>query len=691
MKRGQLLVITIVVAAVAMRLAFFWISTTHVLVSGDESLSALMATGITQASDSEVFQAKQYPPGFGGRFPLLCLASPYLFPIQAYLAAPFARWLPHNAFGIRLIPALLGLLSVAFALLILRRQGHWRTTWPGGLLVLFGSAYLTMMQVAYAPPDYSAAMCFFFLVLWLVHRYDQAARRSPWLALAIGVSAGLACSGYPLSAPLLIATAAMVVMNARARQLWWSIPIYGAGALLGLSPYFAAKYLYPGAYGAVTRLHAFGPAMRRLWSPVTDFTLPRSMGISCTVLPESAEFITLIPALTTPFGYAWAALLIVTTGLSLYQFVRRIMAQHRPSLSMNDLFVAITWMSAGLFAFNTRADGGAFRFLLLAVMTFPFLVNHLYGAARARWLRVAIGGLAVLLALFNIATTGRLMQRWAEPSFGPQFTDVRPAIAHLDKQGIRYCYSSYFDAYNINYYSHERIMCSQPYNERFFTWPVPYKPIVDQADRAAYVLGPSIRFKPEDLEWDLKAAGVTYTKTMCGQMAVYENFSRAAPPPEARIDGSRLTFSASHTSANAALLNDRNFYSRWWSHGTQTPDMWIQIQLDEPTPVARVTMYYDGYRFDHANSIRIMVKQGAHWVLHRDAIEWTLEPFAFPSGFPVYGQQFQIIRFPAVTTSALRIEIVEPQAGRDWTLGEIDLYQPAPSIDAVHRPEDSGL
>ena len=90
MNYRRLLVTSLIVAAIAMRVGFFWISTTHVLVSGDESLSALMATGITQDGASEVFQAKQSPRGLFGRFPLLCLASPYLFPLQAYLA-PCAR------------------------------------------------------------------------------------------------------------------------------------------------------------------------------------------------------------------------------------------------------------------------------------------------------------------------------------------------------------------------------------------------------------------------------------------------------------------------------------------------------------------------------------------------------------------------------------------------------------------------
>jgi hypothetical protein len=38
-------------------------------------------------------------------------------------------------------------------------------------------------------------------------------------------------------------------------------------------------------------------------------------------------------------------------------------------------------------------------------------------------------------------------------------------------------------------------------------------------------------------------------------------------------------------------------------------------------------------------------------------------------GHPVYGQHVQTIRFPPVTTDALRLEIVKPDPGGDWTIG----------------------
>ena len=108
-------------AAVALRTTFFVVSVRYVPASSDESIIGLQAKRI----------ATQL------RTPLLMMAQPYLFPLEAYASAPFIRWLPRTAFGVRLVPFIMGWVGVVCVFAVLRRLGTWRGVWPVALLVFF--------------------------------------------------------------------------------------------------------------------------------------------------------------------------------------------------------------------------------------------------------------------------------------------------------------------------------------------------------------------------------------------------------------------------------------------------------------------------------------------------------------------------------------------------------------------------
>jgi hypothetical protein len=56
-----------------------------------------------------------------------------------------------------------------------------------------------------------------------------------------------------------------------------------------------------------------------------------------------------------------------------------------------------------------------------------------------------------------------------------------------------------------------------------------------------------------------------------------------------------------------------------------------------------------------------------------------MDRFEIVNGHPSYGNQLQTARFAPVTTDRLRLEIADPEPGRDWTIGELELYRHASS------------
>ena len=107
----------------------------------------------------------------------------------------------------------------------------------------------------------------------------------------------------------------------------------------------------------------------------------------------------------------------------------------------------------------------------------------------------------------------------------------------------------------------------------------------------------------------------------------------------------------------------------------QEKGMWIEIRLPSARPVSQMKLYYNQYRHDRARAMRLQVFEKGAWVNVLDNISRKLDCFDFLNGHPVYMNEVQTLRFPVVTTDRLRLEITEEEPNRDWTLGEIRIFE----------------
>lgn len=667
-------------AALLWRAVFFGISVNRVHVSGDESIMALQARGMTQSADDPVFQTKQRPPGVFGRFPLLFMAQPYLFPVESYVCAPFIRFLPSTALGLRLIPAVMGLVSTLFGLLLLRR---WREEdGVGGipvaaLLLVFPSAYVLMLQSVYMLPSYPAFMLLGMAALWAAERNRAETGWNPGWALLTGLLAGLAGSATLLALPLAGALGVMTALGRRPRKALTGLPAFAVGLAAGLGPYLLAKAWYPGAHAAVSGTVSLQEALARLWNPALKFTLPTALGFMGTLMPDAVEMVSgVVPnALLPGVAVCWLLFMAAVSWSCVAAFVRRLVRGRWPDISVWDVLTGLSWVYVLLFVLTTRFGSHEFRYLLPVALFFPLVLGG-WLRGRSKTIRRVSLWVVWLLVVVNISTSLALARAWLSDSFNGYFTDTRPAIEYLREKGIRHAYSSYFDAYSINFLSGEQILCAQPFNERFFGWPYPYADLVDRATDVAYVLGPGRHFLWQDFERDMQAHGLTYQVQTCGLCRVYTDF-RGGPERTGRpLPHSSLQVSVSHHPEDAATLADGILTHRWRSHQAQEEGMWIQVDLPGPTELARLRFYYNEYPFDHADAVHILaVDRDGGWQPVAVDVPVDIGGFDVVNGHPVYGWQVQDVPLDGVTTDRLRVEIARPRAGRDWTIGELEVYE----------------
>jgi len=659
-KRLTITFAILVAAALVLRLVFFWISVSLVQPTADESIAQLMAEQVMR-----------------GDLPALFLGQPYLFPVESYVAAPLAPLLPNNAFGARIVPALLQLAAVVVALLILARMFRDRPPRVAGLLLLFPSAYLLMMQAAYALPGYSGLLLLSALAI-LVAMLPRRGVGKPGLMTALaGLFAGLSFASHMLAIPFMVAVGIYVCLGTNWRTAWRNTLHFVPALFVGLLPYLIVKWHIPGAHVAVTQQHDLAEAWSRLWSPAIKWTLNTGMGIRTTLFPDGAaiNYDFLSPSL---FGTIWAAIILAVVLLRVVSFVRRTIRNRWPSLETIDMFAGIAVITLASFVFGKRADSKSYRYLLPLVWSFPFLLAYIHRVT-PKVLRAVPALFIVLLAGWNVAASTMLMRHWQAPDFAVEeaaAADLLPVLDRLESAGIHHCVASYGTAYRINYQSGGNIVAGQPMNERFPGWPTPYKAEVDVASPVAYVLTDTVRFlNPAIFDRHLRTMRIASDRETCGDYVIYSNFEELTPRPgEHVVPATQLSLDASHNSADTGKLIDGDAFNRWSTQHYQEEGMWVRVTLTEPTVLSRLRVGYGNYFHDHAPEMAVMITTPDGTTETITGITGQLDKFAFENGRPIYGGPTrQTIALPEVEAQLVALHITTPHPKRAWTICELEL------------------
>jgi hypothetical protein len=649
----------VLLVAAGLRLTFLAVSITHMPASADEAQGVLTSQNIAR-----------------GELPLLITGSPYQFPIESYLLNPLVRFMPRNAFGARYIAVLTGLMALTGFLAIGYRLSSPRQNWPGILWLLFPSAYWLLWQVGYIPTNYNPALMLssFGLLLTLLSREKKD--HQPWILILSGILLGLAFCSIMLMLPILLMAGAFIFFQGDWKRGVKGIISFSAGLIFGLMPYLLAGWLIPGANQAVSGSYPWPEALKRAW-PLVQKNLPVAMGITPCLFPDFKATLALIPGIALPFTITYLIFLIIITFVRAFHLVQQFPKKKGLTLKAIDIFTGISWLSLFFFALSRRSHQYTYRYLLPLVWAFPFLMAYLY-ALSSRWIRVFLGAGTILLILFNLATGMALMRVWSQPGFASaqaDTPDLRPALACLDRLGINRCYASMWMASRIAYETDERILASQPYNTRFYGWPIPYKEEVDASPKVAYVLTHSDRFTSDRFEADLKAMKVSSHRDPCGDFLVYYDFQSEQKEVGTKIIKDQFKVMSSHNSQATGLLHDGRKNVRWGSHHPQAKGMWIEIILPSSRVLGGLELYYNQYAHDLAPALKVLVRKNSKWVPLLPSVPGKLDSFAFLNGHPVYGDKRQTIALPFPKTDGLRLEIVDPNPRQDWSLVEIELVQ----------------
>lgn len=652
----------LVLLSIGIRFHLYTLGAKLIPVTSDEAITVLQAVDIRN-----------------GQLPLLMASQPYLFPMEAYWMAPVVHMLPRTPLGMRSLVFLEGLVFAGLSILLLKKMGPLRLVWPGYLLIFFPSSYILMNQTAYSLPGYNSAFLLSLFSAWLVFRsHDESRSREAVIAGIAALSATLAFTNGMFALSFIVPLLVLFVLRSTGRGRWFRLAGAAVGGLIGLLPYIAARLLHPGSYDAVTQRFSFLEAASRLWSPAIVHTLPVTFGWKPCYFPDNAEVIYWGVWGYRIFPFFFVLLLGTGIGCSVFHAIkaRRMRTTWKPGI--------LEWAWAAMliclliFIFSRRADAASYRYLSPIAVMFPFLAAGLL-LQGGRHIRSAIIAVILIITSYNAITSIRITREWRLSYFGTMVMsapDLKPALDYLREQGIRHAVASYWAAYRIGFESGGDIVCSQPVNERFPGWPLPYKAEVDASTNVAYVLTDKIRhLKPAIFERHLTTMGVEATVHTAGHFIVYHDFRAPGYGRPNPISFTNLTVSSSEPAQLLDRVHDRDPATYWRSSDMQHTNLWLAFDFSQPIRLTRMVVHYGDHEHDRAPAVSISVKPGSVWRESNNIITAELDKFAWEKGHPVYGKAQQTILLDSQRVMGIRIHVAKPNPDRHWTVADIEFFE----------------
>jgi hypothetical protein len=488
----------IVLLGLVVRLPF-WVEALRTPVDGDTAVIGLMA---------------------GHPFSSTTMwGQPYGSPVEAWLAAPVLAILGATPAALRLVYFLLGLALIPAAAWLAAGLDR-RAAVPAALLVACPSPYFLLLASLPAPLYPTALLLsalFLGAALRLAAPVDEGRTRSVAALAGLGVLGGLAVWTHLMTATVVAAGAVHLARHTASRR---ALVPAALGFLAASAPLWVRALVEPGAFRVVSISARNEGMLEHLRTVLPELHRPLLglLGAHVPWVPDDPQHVVFAPT-----GTAIAL-------VALHGFMLLIAFRAGGSRGGAGLLFASVALSIAAFPFPVRASGTSIRFLSAAYL--PIVALLCWAAVTKGNVRRAV--IVVLtLASLNMAVALRLLDAWrhadrAEAPF--HLPDLEPLRAELEAHGIRRAYAPYVTAYRLTFESRERVVASQPWNERFLHHPLPYLDDVRFARHVAWVLQPKA---PTDLpapavfEEQLRAADGRWERRDAGRFVVFHGF---APP-----------------------------------------------------------------------------------------------------------------------------------------------------------------
>lgn len=667
MKKAVWLIGTVVAVAVVFRLWFFHFALGHMPPSSDEAWPSLTAMHILK-----------------GEFPVVYWGQTHMGAQESYFQAALIRLVGPKLWAMRIYPLLLGFAYVAAVVLLAARIYGRQVGLISLALLAIPVPYITMCGAMIASENYFTLTALGGFALLLMHnliaRPEGKGRAARFVALGFLL-------GYTFWLHILALSFVGVILLfllLADKRLFFRWPFW-CGVLafvIGGLPLILYNLDSHGAtfrdVGRAASLKLTIQSFEDLWL----ITLHFLVGMKVMFMGDKQCVASLPRFIQLALGLIWAGILLLVVGLHIKPLLRLLRLSVKP-WDGTVLLLALAGATVLMFCRSSRPGWHNVRYVLPVAVVLPVLLAYGLWRIRAKS-RVVF---AVLLGfVLGVQAWGNviLVEGWKDHDIiakGLRLPDTANLIRWLDEHRIRHAYAHFWLSYRLTYETEEKLICAEPYNERF---PLRYNQVqylddVRASTDAAYIWHPSMRFSKGDFDSCLRRAGGTWRRDQVGEYTVYWDFK----PPYGMITlrdipRQNWTVTAGINPAAAARAIDGNTATYWDTGGHQALGMWFCADMGSTQTVCTIGFNLGQRTLDFPRGLKVEISpDGTAWQTVRSDGEVAGQLYwegAHPR-FLVYGDYFTVT-FPPTPARCIRMTLTDGHGMFDWSLAELTVQGP---------------
>jgi 4-amino-4-deoxy-L-arabinose transferase-like glycosyltransferase len=633
----------VLLVAVLVRLPF-WIEAWRTPLDGDTAIIGLMARHPLRSSSM--------------------WGQPYGSPVDAWAAIPFVAMLGSRGGALRILYFLLGLGLVPAAYALAGALDR-RAALPAAFLMAAPAPYFLILA-SLPPPLYPTTLLLCAGVLALALRVDErlAAGESPTRSVAVlGALAGLALWTHLMSASAVAAAALFLVVRAgpRRKVLWAAV----APLLLLSAPWWGGIFRDGWALHVIALSspdQALGEHLMEIL-PVLHRPILGLIGAHVPIVPDDPRFAVEAPP------WAAAGLVLLYAG-GLVMAARSSKGRGAPALLLGALVLALL-----AFPFPVRSGGHTVRYLTAAYLPLVVLLAWAPvagrdgpGAGRRAWVFVLALSCLHLVSAAPLLAAWRGLDRAAEPFL---LANLDPLVHVLETRHIQRAYAPYDVAYRLTFESAERLIVSEPWNERFRHYPLPYLDEVRFAKNVGWIFVPETTGDfptARSFEDALGAIGGKWRRTRARSASLYDAFE---PPFGPRVEAL----------ASAGLAGDADLAT----HIAPSPSQPTTFVLPSPRRLDAVTLIagLGGAPLARSLDVEVSSDGSSFQTVARRRRREERHDLRWVGGQPQYVLDHDVLPVPLGGRLVAAIRLSPYASTEPWSIGEILVH---PAEEPAERP-----
>ena len=245
---------------------------------------------------------------------------------------------------------------------------------------------------------------------------------------------------------------------------------------------------------------------------------------------------------------------------------------------------------------------------------------------------------------------------------------IESLAAHLEERGIRFGYADYSEAAITTYFTQERVILSD-YQERYF-------PLREISFR-----DPALVLTEGDAAPTLRALDARFDESRIPGYRVYWPI-RYDGVPRAPLSRDGWQVTATVANEHAPLVLDDDPWSYWSVPSGKLAA--LCLDLGAVRTVSGVYLALGERKSDAFQHLRVEASlDGERWSAVKDAA-WTFPASFRPDGqISVMPDDVQTVLFAPRTARWIRLALIKPNVGYDWSIGELAVLGVAPPDAAV--------